>query len=300
MSGGNGYHPSITFSTPPERLVSLVPSMTASLFDLGLGERLIGRTRYCPPSGSESAIAVIGGSRDPDVEKIVELKPDLVLANQEENDPVSIEKLESAGIPVWVTFPKTIKQAIEILWIILKLLPSDPNATNKILLLERTIDWARRSIEHIQPLRVFYPIWMDEYEGEPYFMTVHGETYAHDVLRLCGADNVFANRVRRYPLEADLGRIEAEAPGERDIRYPRVSVREILETEPEMILLPDEPFAFEEAHREQISELLVDTPAVHSRRIYTIEGRYVHWHGTTVAHAIAELPAIIQGIGDSG
>jgi ABC-type Fe3+-hydroxamate transport system substrate-binding protein len=271
--------------------------MTASLFDLGLGDRVVGVTKYCPqPQDVEGGLPTVGGTRDPSLEKILALKPDLVLANQEENDRHKVEALEAAGVAVWVTFPRTVDQAIEILWILLNLIPSDSLASNKLLLLERSLEWARRSIQDQEPIRVFYPIWMDEHQGAPWFMTINADTYAHDLLRICGAHNVFAERTRRYPLEADLGLREADAAGERDIRYPRVTMEEVHTLAPTLILLPDEPFTFDQDHVEQFRGLFQETPAGRSGNIHLIDGRLVNWHGTMVARAIAELPPLIQGI----
>jgi ABC-type Fe3+-hydroxamate transport system substrate-binding protein len=296
VNGNNGYRPSIALTKPPERLISLIPSMTASLFDLGLGDRVVGVTEYCPqPQESGGSLPTVGGTRDPSVEQILALKPDLVLANQEENDRRTVEALEAVGVAVWVTFPRTVDQAIEILWALLNLIPSDSLASNKLLLLERSLEWARRSAQDQKPIQVFYPIWMDQHQGDPWFMTINANTYAHDVLRICGAHNVFAERTRRYPLEADLGLCQADAPGDRDLRYPRVTVGEVRTLAPALILLPDEPFSFGQDHIEQLCELFHDTPAGQSGNIYTVDGRLVNWHGTMVARAIAELPPLIQG-----
>jgi ABC-type Fe3+-hydroxamate transport system substrate-binding protein len=126
-------------------------------------------------------------------------------------------------------------------------------------------------------------------------MTINADTYAHDVLNVCGGHNVFADRKRRYPLEADLGIGEAQAPGDRDCRYPRVSVNEVLSLAPELILLPNEPFAYTDSHVEELHEIFGETPAAQSGNIHVIDGRLVHWHGTMLAHAIAELPDLIFG-----
>jgi ABC-type Fe3+-hydroxamate transport system substrate-binding protein len=270
--------------------------MTASLLDLGLGDRVVGITDYCPqPQESETRLPTVGGTRDASVEEILALRPDLVLANQEENDRRTVEALEAAGVAVWVTFPRTVDQAIEILWTLLNLMPSDSLASNKLLLLERSLEWARRSVQDQIPIQVFYPIWMDQHQGAPWFMTINADTYAHDVLRICGAHNVFAERTRRYPLEADLGLRQEDAPGDRDLRYPRVTVEEVRTLAPALILLPDEPFSFDQDHVELCRQLFRDTPAGQSGNIYIIEGRLVHWHGTMVARAVAELPPLIQG-----
>ena len=295
VSISNSHISSMNLSEPPKRLVSLVPSITASLYDLDLADRVVGVTDYCPqPPGIDTAIPTVGGPRAPSLEEILALKPDLILANQEENDRESVEQLERAGLTAWVTFPCSIDQSIEMLWTLLRIIPSESQATSKLLVLERSLDWARRTANDQLAIPVFYPIWMDFHEDVPWFMTIHSTTYAHDVLEVCGARNIFAERERRYPLEADLGLKDCEEPGARDCRYPRVTLAEVSERSPELILLPDEPFAFSEDHVGQIQELLHDTPAAKTDNIHIIDGKLVHWHGTTLAKTLAELPLVIQ------
>ena len=296
MMSSDDHQHLMTFEKPPERLVSLVPSITASLYDLDFADRIVGVTDFCPqPPGAESPIPTVGGPRDPSIEEILALKPDLVLANQEENRREAVEQLETAGVAVWVSFPCSVDQAIEMLWAVLRIIPSASQATNKLLVLERSLEWARRSAEDQRAIPVFYPIWTDRYNGKPWFMTIHSNTYAHSVLQVCGARNIFAERERRYPLEADLGLCQPEAPGERDCRYPRVTLEEVCNRSPELILLPDEPYAFTPEHTGRIQELLQDTPAAQTGSIHIIDGRLVHWHGTTLAKTLLELPLVIQG-----
>ncbi len=104
---------------------------------------------------------------------------------------------------------------------------------------------------------------------------------------------MFAKRVRRYPLEAEFEVASAEDPDERDTRYPRVGPEEVIQAAPEMIILPSEPFTFEDAHRGELLDLLGSTPAVQNGMVIDVDGRLLGWHGTMLAHALAELPAII-------
>ncbi len=125
-------------------------------------------------------------------------------------------------------------------------------------------------------------------------MTFNYQTYSNDVLAKVGGMNVFAGRQRKYPLEADLGSAEAEEPGDRDTRYPRVTLDEIIEAQPEVILLPSEPYAFDESHKTQIEEWLSETPAVESGRVFLIDGSLLTWHGTRLARAVSELPSYLR------
>ena len=100
----------------PRRIVSLVPSLTEGLFALGLGERVVGVTEWCVhPAEGVAPVAKIGGTKNPDIRSILALRPDLVIANREENRRRDVERLEAAGIRVWVTHPRTVRDGAELL-----------------------------------------------------------------------------------------------------------------------------------------------------------------------------------------
>lgn len=280
----------LTGGKPPQRLVSLVPSLTESLFDLGLGAYLSAVTDYCIHPGQFTAgLERIGGTKNPDIERIIRLQPDLVLANREENTRQAVEALTAAGIPVWLSFPKTVYEMLEGLWKLVQLYPESA-VVSKLRLLNTVVDWARESLPE-QGVRYFCPIWMEAgADGKRWWMTFNRQTYAHDVLRLCGGENVFGERERRYPLAADIDTDQAEPPSERDTRYPRLSLAEIIEADPQVVLLPSEPFAFSQAHLAEMAELLRDTSAGKSGRMYLVDGSLITWHGTRVGKALQELP----------
>ncbi len=294
---GNGHMKALHFDTPPKRVVSLVPSMTESLFDLGLGESLVGITDYCiHPAEALAELPRIGGPKNPRLEDILALQPDLVIANQEENTRQAVEAMEAAGLRVWVTFPKTVRQSVDVLWILVGIYGSRPAAV-RLETLEITLDWAASAAEDQPKQRYFCPIWEDQTSsGERWWMTFNCQTYAHDLLRLAGGENVFADRERRYPLSADLGAGEAQEAGvedkasNRDTRYPRVSLDEIRAAGPEVILLPSEPFPYDEKHLQTFRELLAGTPAVENGRIHLLDGSLITWHGTRLGSALRELP----------
>lgn len=285
-------------SRPPRRVVSLVPSVTESLFDLSLGDRLIAITDYCVyPIDGVARLPRIGGTKNPDVKRIIELQPDLVIANQEENRKEDVLELQAAGIPVWVTFPRTVADAFNLLWNIMHVF-DEPVMVPRIRLIEQTMDWVWRISERRleeNPCRVFVPIWLDP------LMTFNADTYASDLLRVCGALNVFAERERRYPLEADVGQgrpLEADDPrmAGRDTRYPRVTMEEVIAAQPDMILLPSEPFAFTQEHIALFANL--DIPAARNDGIILVDGSLLTWHGTRIAYAFDTLPALLCPTGE--
>jgi ABC-type Fe3+-hydroxamate transport system substrate-binding protein len=279
-------------STPPQRVVSLVPSVTESLFDLNLGSRLVAITDYCIyPADGVANLTRVGGTKNPNLEKIIALAPDLVIANQEENREQDVEALREAGIPVWVTFPKTVLEAINLLWNIMHVF-DEPTMVPRVRLIEQTYDWVMRiSDTREQPCRVFAPIWFDP------LMTFNADTYTHDLLRVCGGTNVFAERERMYPLKADLGEADPH-PGDdpraqgRDTRYPRVTMQEVEAAQPDMILLPSEPFQFTDQYIPLFAAL--ETPARNRNGgIILVDGSLLTWHGTRLAHAMNTLPPLL-------
>jgi ABC-type Fe3+-hydroxamate transport system substrate-binding protein len=269
--------------------------MTESLFDLGFGASVVGVTDYClHPTDGVNILLRVGGPKNPDVGAILDLKPDLVFANQEENTPQAITQLLDAGVRVWVTFPKTVEETLDTLLKLLGIYHSDAAAL-QWKTLQMAVDWAKTAAQDQPRVRYFCPIWQ-EGEGESlWWMTFNEHTYPHDLLDLLGGENVFGERERRYPLAADLGKEEPEDAGERDTRYPRVTVEEVLKAAPELILLPDEPYAFDEAHGQKVVKLLAATPAVERGRVVLLDGSLITWHGTRLAKALQELPAILSG-----
>jgi iron complex transport system substrate-binding protein len=275
---------------PPTRVVSIVPSMTESLFDLGFGNSVVGITDYCVhPADKVAALKKVGGTKNTRIEDILALQPELVIASQEENTQAVVQALEAAGIPVWLTFPKTVNETLADLRRLADIFQSG-NAYLAVDMLEKSVEFARAVTTDGEHLRVFCPIWRAEQDGRPWYMTCNAETYTSDLLTLFGGNNVFANRQRRYPLKADLKNEAGEAPEERDTRYPRVSLDEIRAAQPELILLPDEPFAFGENHATELKSLLVETPAVQNGRIRLLAGSLITWPGTRLGKALQHLP----------
>ena len=129
--------------------------------------------------------------------------------------------------------------------------------------IERAYDYTLGAARAQTPMRVFAPIWHDPW------MTFNADTYAHDVLRVCGGENVFAGE---------------------DTRYPKITLEQIVAAQPEVILLPDEPFAFSEPDVDLFRTL--DVPASRSGHIYLMDGSLITWHGTRVVYALRDLPAL--------
>ena len=288
ITDDRGIH--LTWRSPPQRIVSLVPSDTYSLLRLGAKGRLVGRTRYCiAPPGEVAAIPIVGGTKDADVDKIAALEPDLVVANQEENSKKDIQRLQALGLRVLVSFPQRVAAGLAHLArlaLALGYSRGDEPARSVVAGAYRAHRDAEAAREGQRPVRTFVPIWMDP------LMTIHGSTFISDVLALVGAENVFADRERRYPLAADLGTgvpLPADRVGDRDIRYPRVTLAEVAERAPELVLLPDEPHPFAEADAEVFRQL--------GLRTVFCDGKDLMWYGARSVEGLGRLRTLVHGAG---
>ena len=278
-----------SFPSAPSRVISLVPSTTDSLLAFGLGPSLVGITDYCEvPDEVASRVERVGGTKNPDLAKIMALNPDLIIANREENERKSIEELIAADLIVWLTFPRTVSEAIQDLWHLVRMFKIERVAAPQLELLERISEWTQLADPDRRGSSFFCPIWQSD--DQDWWMTFNSETYANDILVYCGGRNVFADWERKDPLKADLGLAERISQERKDTRYPRVTIDEIRQSKPEVILLPSEPFHFGEKHIEMFQSMLKGVPAVERGSIYLVDGRLVAWHGIRIAEALVELP----------
>ena len=250
---------------PVGRIVSLVPSTTELLCALGLADALVGVTVYCvEPRDVVRTKTRVGGEKDPDLETIRALAPDLVVANIEENRREDVEALRAAGLEVLVTYPRSVAESLAMI--------AELGAATGALTA------ARRLLDELEPLHAqvrarlagrratpcFYPIWR-----EPW-MSVGQDTYIHDLLVTCGGANVFGER----------------------FRYPTVTLDEVAARAPEVMLLPDEPFRFRRAHLRDF-DAYPAMPAVRDRRVQLVDGKRFSWHGPRLAEALRTVPGFL-------
>jgi ABC-type Fe3+-hydroxamate transport system substrate-binding protein len=268
----------LLFIHPPQRIVSLVPSDTHSVIALGATDRLVGRTTYCE-SPEAAAVPTVGGTKDVDVDAVLALAPHLVIANQEENARPALEAL-AARVPVLVSLPRRVEQGIAHLARIARILGVDREPSVKALI--------KRGYQLGAPSaatkKAFIPIWMDP------LMTLNADTFGSDVLAQAGIVNAFGDRLRLYPLAADLGKsAPADATG-RDVRYPRITLDEIRARAPEVVLLPDEPHAFSAEDEAVFREAL---PGV---KILRLSGKDLFWYGAWTIDALPRLRAQLASV----
>jgi len=259
----------VIVTRPPLRIVSLVPSDTYTVRALGAGARLAGRTSYC----DDGPGAVVGGTKDADLDKILALSPDLVIANQEENSRATLEAIANAHVPMLVSLPRTVRDGVAHVARLARLLGVAGDAKVKELV--------RRGYAMTEApaatRRAFVPIWMDP------LMTINADTFGSDALANAGVGNAFGDRLRLYPLAADLGKSAPRDAGGRDVRYPRVTLDEVAARGAELIVLPDEPHAF------TAEDEAVLRGALPAARVVRVSGKDLFWYGAWTIDAIPRL-----------
>ena len=232
----------IEINHPAKRIVSLVPSQTELLFDLGLEDEVIGLTKFCiHPEKWFKNKTKIGGTKNPDVEKILSLEPDLIIANKEENMEEHIIALE-AKVPVWTSDVKNFDEALDMI----QSVGAITGKTEKAKELVDVISTNFELIEKVDGKTAAYLIWRNPY------MTVGGDTFISDLITKVGFTNVF----------------------EKQHRYPQTIMEEIKNKKPDYLFLSSEPYPFKQEH---IDELQKHLPNV---KIMLIDGEKFSWYGS--------------------
>ncbi len=253
---------------PLLRVISLVPSLSQTMCDLGIGSRLVGITSFCDsPTEFLQGVRRIGGTKTPKLDRITSLKPDLVLANAEENRKEDVLELERRGIPVWVTFPRNIPQATHMLrrlGEVLNVAEEAAQVADRIS--ARTTELRRRASEHPE-ITVFHPIWKNPY------MHFNEDTWLHQALSWVGGRNPTANA---------------------SLRYPVVTLQEMAVAGVEVALLPDEPYRFKEKEVAEVTAELRREGAP-LRRSVSVSGKAGTWHGCRIDASLEDLFQALHG-----
>lgn len=223
------------------KIISLVPSITETLFDFGLTtDEVIGRTKFCiHPSDLVKNVEVIGGTKNLNIEKIRSLKPDLIIANKEENEKLQVEELMK-DFKVWVTDIETLEDNQDFISNLGTLL----NKENLALDFNQKIASVFTNIKGSDSKKVAYLIWKNPY------MTVGSDTFINEILVRSGFENLFKDRTR----------------------YPEILVEDLKDAD--LIFLSSEPFPFQQKH---IDELQIELP---NKEIVLVDGEAFSWFGT--------------------
>jgi ABC-type Fe3+-hydroxamate transport system substrate-binding protein len=255
----------VRFDSLPQKIIPLVPSLTETLFALGAGEKIVAVTRFCKyPKKEIMTRPKIGGVHDLDRDAILSLGPDLIIADREENRREDIEYL-AERVPVYLIFPRSVGDAQALIRDLGQLLGATGRAQVFVKRIEEEYQKASKIWWGNRPFRTFYPLWYN-----PYY-SMNGDTYTSDFLAACGAENICADREKRY--------------------FP-IGIDEVLSRNPEVILLPSEPFKFREKHRR---ELLAygDIAAVKNNRVYLVNGEMICWWGVRMIKGFQYLTSIL-------
>lgn len=234
----------ISIRDHPRRIVSLVPSQTEFLCDLGLEENIVGITKFCihPTSCYRSKVKV-GGTKNFSLETINLLNPDIVIANKEENEEHQILKLKKL-YPVWISDVRTLQHAEDMMRRLGDMFGKKKEAYD-------IINKIKHNFSKLQPLqrklRTVYLIWRKPY------MTINSDTFIHDMMQQVDLQNCFSSEKSRYPV---------------------ITESMLKDADPEVILLSSEPYPFKEKHIKELSSICPNA------RIFLVNGEMFSWYGS--------------------
>jgi ABC-type Fe3+-hydroxamate transport system substrate-binding protein len=232
------------------RVVSLVPSLTETIASCDAG-LLVGATRWCthPPG---LPVERVGGTKNPDLLRVIGLAPDLVLANEEENREADLAALRAAGVKVWVTRIRSLPEALDSLD---RMIGLACGLARPAWLDAADAAWRRLADDPYRLRRAIIPIWRRPW------MVLGRDTFAGDLLARLGVTNVYQDHAERYP---------------------KIALPDLLASGADLVVLPDEPYAFTET----------DGPeAFPGVNVALISGRHLTWYGPSLARA----PGVLSG-----
>jgi ABC-type Fe3+-hydroxamate transport system substrate-binding protein len=237
-----GHH--VEISSPPKRIISIVPSITELLSDLGLDNEIVGITKFCVhPDAWFRSKTRIGGTKSVHVDQIRALQPDLILANKEENLQEQVNELAKYS-PVWISDISNLEEALQMISAIGEITETTSKSVELISSIREKFQLL--PLKNTRPIKTAYLIWQKP------FMTVGADTFIHDMMNYCGFENIFSNRTR----------------------YPETSIEELQSLDIELLLLSSEPFPFQQKHVDELHEYLPQT------KILLVDGEMFSWYGS--------------------
>lgn len=243
----------IQLNTAPKRIISVVPSQTELLFDLGLEDNVVGITKFCihPKKWFENKDR-IGGTKNLNIQQIIALKPDLIIANKEENTKEQILELQKL-FPVWTSDITNLTEALEMIQQIGLITSTAVLATEICKKIETDFDRLKKL--HFNSYSTLYFIWKNPY------MTIGNKTFIHYIMQQVGLINV-----------VDL-----------DGNYPVLSNNQIVAYNPQLILLSSEPYPFKEKDMLEFKNLCPDA------QIILVDGEMFSWYGSRLTKTVDYL-----------
>ncbi|WP_440069719.1 ABC transporter substrate-binding protein [Tenacibaculum discolor] len=234
-----------------KRIISLVPSQTELLIDLGLEENIIGITKFCThPEHLVRTKTIVGGTKNIKIDRIKNLQPDIILCNKEENTKEIVEACQQIAF-THVSDIFTLTDSLELISLYGSFFEKQVEAKKMINKLESKIIDFKKFIENKKSRKVAYFIWRNPW------MVAASNTFINHLLELNKFENVYANAKR----------------------YPEVNIKDILKKKPELILLSSEPFPFKEKHITEIKEHTSNSTPI------LVDGEYFSWYGSRLLKA---------------
>lgn len=248
---------SIVLDSYPKRIISLVPSQSELLWDLGLRDELVGITKFCiHPQEMFDSIERVGGTKNLNIEKIRALKPDLIIGNKEENEQTQILELQKE-FPVWMSDIYHLEDALKMIELVGELV----NQSSKADFILNNIQHSFLNIQKVSKTGL-YLIW-----NKPY-MAAGRDTFIGDMLKKIGIQNVL----------------------EQNSRYPELCLDDIKALNPEFIFLSSEPYPFNDTH---IQELQKEMPKA---KIKLVDGELFSWYGSRLQYSVDYFNELIKNI----
>lgn len=228
------------------RIISLVPSLTELLFEIGLEEHIVGVTRFCihPPIAKKKT--KIGGTKNIKIQKVIDLKPSLIIANNEENTKSDVQTLQAHGIKVLVTNIKSLKDAYHTF----NKIGQHTNRMEQITILNNSIQEEFKNVPNLKNKKVLYLIWHNPKMGAGI------DTFIHYLLTQLNVQNVIDTH-----------------------RYPEIDVTQITRIKPDYIFLSSEPFPFSEKHVKEYQDIFPKS------KILLVDGEMFSWYGARLLKA---------------
>jgi len=246
------------------RLVSLCPSLTELLHDLGAGAVVVGRTKFCiHPAPWVDGIEKVGGTKNPKVERIVALAPDLVVMNEEENRREDAEALREAGLAVYSSLPRTTDDTAQMVRDIARAIGREAAGERVAADIERRAARVRAAAASAPIVRYAYLIWRAPW------MTVNDDTFISALLGMAGGRNVFGDAAARYPV---------------------VTLEELRAAMPDVVMLSSEPFPFSALHAAELAAAL----AIDIERVVAVDGELLSWHGSRTLAGIDYAEGVLD------
>ena len=259
-----GKRPAVRQDAPGMRLVSLCPSLTELVFDLGRGQDLVGVTQYCiHPREGVRGIERVGGTKNPRVERIAALAPDLVLLNEEENRLEDLRALEALGVRCHTSFPRDVQGTADMVRDIGAALARSEQAEGIARDIEQRSARVRAHASGRSRVRWAYLIWRKPW------MSVNADTFAHALLEQAGGENVFAHLATRYP---------------------EITPDDLARAAPELVLLCTEPFPFKQEHADELAA----ATGLPRARFLVADGEYLSWHGSRTPDGIDYAAGLLE------